>query len=165
VLADLTVREYDAPHHLGEDHLLAEVVVLRDGSGEPEMINGFAPRCLGPLDQFPGRISVQPEVAAECRLDVVTLGRAELVIGMREIQQECAGSELDVIGLRTSRYGFGASLRAPDPTSDETLDRVQHLRETSYALNRAAFTVLLSCYWWFNQTATAAAVPACSQVS
>jgi hypothetical protein len=66
VPADLPVREYDAPHHLGQDHLLAKVVVPRDGTGELVVIDSVLPLGLSEFHQFPSRGLVQAEMTAQC---------------------------------------------------------------------------------------------------
>jgi hypothetical protein len=63
-------------------------------------------------------------VAAQCRLDVGTLGGTELVIGVRKLEEQRTGSELDGTRARLRLWALGARLRAHDPVCDETLDRV-----------------------------------------
>lgn len=46
-LGDLTVRQHQAPHDFGQDHLLPCVVVLTKLGGKPIVINGVPPFFFG----------------------------------------------------------------------------------------------------------------------
>ena len=125
----VTVGEYNSPHHLSQDHSLAEIVVLRDDTGELIVIDGFLPLDLGEFDQLPSRAYVQAEVAAQGRLDMVPLRRTELVIGVGELKQKRTGSQLNGLWARWAFWGLGPGGGTHDPPRDERLDCVQHLLE------------------------------------
>src|SRR5688572_26976748 len=63
--ADLAVREYDAPHHLRQDHSLAQVIMLGDDAGELEVIDGFPSLGLSEFYQLVGSGRVHTEVTAK----------------------------------------------------------------------------------------------------
>lgn len=89
---DLTVCQYDPPHHFRQDHLLPEVVLLSDGPSELVMINGLLPLRLRKIHQLTCGSVVQREMALQCRFDMGPFGRAELIISMRELEEHGTGS-------------------------------------------------------------------------
>ena len=70
VLGDRPVGGHQPPHHLGEHHLLAEVVVQRDQSSELEMVDGARVLPLREREQLSNLVGRGGEVAHERGLAV-----------------------------------------------------------------------------------------------
>src|SRR3990172_1732610 len=62
------------------------------------------------------------------------LGRTELVVGVRKLEEQGRRSELDGTRPRSGARELGAGLGGQDPVRDETLDRVYHARESPVSL-------------------------------
>lgn len=95
--------------------------MLRDGPSELVMINGVLSLCLRQIHQLTCGSVVQREMALPCRFDMGPFGRAELIISMRELDEQSTGSWLD--RGWTGRLDFRRRMRRPhnDPTRDEAL--------------------------------------------
>ena len=72
--------------------------MLGDQPGELKVVDRLSPFSLGQGDEFPRRGLVEAEVATERVLDVLALGQAELAVGMRQLDQQRTGGQLDSRG-------------------------------------------------------------------
>ena len=86
MLGDLTIREDEPPHHLGEYHLLSYVVPLVEHSRELEVVDRPTPLLLGERDQASAGLGWQREVMLEHVLEVRALLGGELTICVRDLE-------------------------------------------------------------------------------
>jgi hypothetical protein len=95
VITQLTVGEDHTPHHLRQHHLLTEVVLRRNQPRELEVVERLRALGLGQGHELSYFGLGQTEMPSKGTLYMGPLLSTELVIGMRQLEQERTRGELD----------------------------------------------------------------------
>jgi hypothetical protein len=91
VVAEAAIRQYYPPHHLGEHHLLGQIILGRYQAGELKVVERLGSLCLGQPQELGDGNFIQTKVPCYRALNVPPLFGTEFVVGMSQLQQQGAG--------------------------------------------------------------------------
>ena len=92
------VGQDKTPHHFGEHHLLADVVVPQQTARVAKVIDCLSPFRLGRHDEVARRVGREREVTLHGRFEVGSFVGTERPVGIRHVEQQNARRQRYVVG-------------------------------------------------------------------
>src|SRR5215203_4230711 len=103
VVAQPPISQYDTPHELGECHLLTEIVLRGNQASELKVVERLGSLGFREPHQL-GYVSLtESKPLPNHLLDVALLVWRELIVRMRQLQQQGAGGQLKAAVVRFRR--------------------------------------------------------------
>ena len=87
MVAEAPVGQDHTPHHLRQNHLLAQVELGGDQASELEVIQRLGSLRLGQPQELGAGGLIESEVPNQRALDVLPLFSAEFAVGVRQLEQ------------------------------------------------------------------------------